>query len=900
MRIDREETRNSNWSAQERLFIMATGIVIPAAYLFGICGNLYYSRIVHGNPFANLKGLLFVTVNFLVCMLLSYFAIKKKKMKRYSPIIALILILGLIPEATMLGEAAMVIWFLTGVLYIEIMMEGKMKKIFWLIDFIWCTAYIYLCYERRSFSLFETVPEETKYLNAYLSILAVSVLMILLMEYQIRLQKENIKKIEAQKEEIDSMNKSQSRFFSSMSHEIRTPINTIIGLNEMILRENASDEINENAANIQSASRMLLHLINDILDMSKFESGEMRLTPVNYRTGDMLSDIVSMLWLRAKEKGLAFHISVAPDLPEELMGDEVRIKQILINVLNNAIKYTNEGTVTLSIQCDQKGNGEVNIIYTVVDTGIGIKKENIPYLFTAFRRVDEEKNRRIEGTGLGFSIVKQFVDLMGGKITVNSVYTKGSTFIIEIPQKIVNATPIGEMDMEKRHTHLGKTIYKQSFEAPEAKVLVVDDTAANLLVVTKLLRQTKVQVTTAGSGADALEKTLEENFHVIFMDHLMPQMDGIECMHKIKSQVGGRCKDAKIIALTANAGSDAAMLYEKEGFDGYLVKPISGEDIETELRAQLPGNLITLTGDDKDILEESLSWRSDHQKKASVVITTESVADLPKELMEKYQIAILPHMVATEKGIFRDGTEIEQQGLLAFMEKHAEKINTMAPDVAEHEAFFAAQLAHANNVIHISISSKVATSGCPAALEAAKAFDNVFVVDSGHLSSGQGLMALAAAQMAFEGKSVEEIVLELERMKSRVHTSFIVDNLDYLARANQVGRRIANITKAFMIHPVLVLRRGKMGVGKLFFGSREQAWKGYVDSVLDGVRNIDRSILFVTYAGLSQGELRKIKAMISKKMTFEKIYFQKASPAIAVNCGPGSFGLLFRTRPDEN
>lgn len=891
-----KEERQAKWSAEERLFIMATGIVIPAVSLFGVCENLCVNSFTKGNALADLTRICVVTICFLICMTLSYFAIKKKKMKRYSPVIALILVLVLIPEAALLGVGSTAIWFLTSVLYVEIMMEGKMKRLFLITDLIWCSGYIYWCYRWDRFSAVSAVPEEVKYVNVYLTLLVVAILMISLLEYQVRLQKESIGKIEMQKEEIDSLNKSQSRFFSSMSHEIRTPINTIIGLNEMILREDASDEINENAANIQSASKMLLHLINDILDMSKFESGEMRLTPVQYHTGDMLSDIVGMLWLRAKEKGLAFHISVAPDLPEVLMGDEVRIKQILINVLNNAIKYTAEGSVTLNIQCDRKGEENVNVIYTVTDTGIGIKKENIPFLFTAFRRVDEEKNRRIEGTGLGLAIVKQFVDLMGGKITVNSVYTKGSTFIIEIPQKIVSAKPIGEMDMERRHSLLGKTMYKQSFEAPEAKVLVVDDTAANLLVVKKLLRQTKVQVTTVGSGAEALEKTLEENYHVIFMDHLMPRMDGIECMHKIKMQVGGRCKDAKIVALTANAGSDIEHVYEKEGFDGYLLKPITGEEIETQLRFLLPKDLVTLTGDGQDILQESLSWRSDHQKKAHVMITTESVADLPAELIEKYQIAILPHMVSTAKGIFRDGLEIEQQGLLAYMEKNVERVNTLAPDVAMHEAFFATQLAHANNVIHISISSMVATSGCHAAMEAAKAFDNVFVVDTWHLSSGQGLMVLEAARMAKEGKSAEEIVAELERMKSSVHTSFIVENLDYLARANQVGKRIANVTKAFMIHPVLVLKKGKMGVGMVLLGSRDRAWRGYVNSVLDGVRNIDTRILFVTYVGLSQSELKEIKKMINRKMSFEKIYFQKASPAIAVNCGPGTFGLLYQTK----
>ena len=881
---------------EEKLFIRITLIIFPTIYFFFllelVVWNLYFRN---GKEWEGLGDIYIMTMAFFLSMFLFHVAIKRKRVGRYAPAVALLLIMIMIPEVVVNGggDTGKNFWFLAGALYIVIMLDGRKRIVFLLIDAVWTGLFGILSY----YYDFSTIDSrEIQFINSYMILYIVAVMVIIMVAYEIRLKQESMRKIKEQNEEIDSLNKSQSRFFSSMSHEIRTPINTIIGLNEMILRENVSTEINENATNIQSASRMLLHLINDILDMSKFESGQMQLTMGNYNTGNMLSDIVNMLWLRAKEKGLAFHINVSPDLPEELNGDEVRIKQILINVLNNAIKYTNEGSVTLGIQSDMKDDGTVNVIYTVTDTGMGIKKESIPLLFTAFRRVDEEKNRYIEGTGLGLAIVKQFVDLMGGKITVNSVYTKGSTFVIEIPQRVVSSTPIGEVDMEKRHNIQTNAVYRQQFEAPEAKVLIVDDTAANLLVVSKLLRATRVKVTCASSGAEALERTLEDHYHVILMDHMMPKMDGIECMHRIRKQVGGRCKESKIVALTANAGSENAMLYSKEGFDGYLVKPVTGESLESELLRQLPKDLVTLVGNGGNILEESLSWISDHQKKAHVAITTESVADLPKELTEKYKIAVLPHMVETQEGIFRDGIEIEQQGLLAYMDIDSNKVNTLAPDVEAHEAFFAEKLSHAYNVVHISISSLVTHSGCTFAMEACRAFDNVFVVDSGHLSSGQGLMALRAAQMAQEGRSAEEIVAEMERMKRRVHTSFIVNDLDYLARANQVGRKMANITKAFMIHPVLVLKKGRMKVGRVYLGSRKQAWSGYIASALEGAGRIDTSILFVTYVGISQNDLNWIREEIGRRMTFDEIYFQKASPAVAVNCGAGTFGLLYQTK----
>ncbi len=699
----------------------------------------------------------------------------------------------------------------------------------------------------------------------------------------------------SQQEEIRQLNQAQNRFFSNMSHEIRTPINTIIGLNEMILRQNASDEINEDAENIRSASKMLLHLINDILDMSKIESGQMKLNYAPYHTGDMLSDIVGMLWIRAKDKNLDFKVDVSPELPAELYGDEVRIKQVLINVLNNAIKYTSEGAVTLSIQCVRDGEGNANVVYAVNDTGMGIKKESIPYLFTAFKRVDEDKNRYIEGTGLGLSIVKQFVDLMNGKISVNSVYTKGSTFIIEIPQKIINDDYIGEFDAEKRHKDKEGYKYVESFEAPKAKVLVVDDTEANLMVVTKLLKETKVMIHTATSGEEALRMTLEEAYHVILMDHKMPGMDGIECMHAIRKQQGGLSREAKVIALTANGGSEAEALYDREGFDGYLMKPVTGVELEAALYRQLPAKLVNVTGMAERKDDESIAWISSHKKKVAVKITTESVADVPRALVDKYDIAVLPHMVRTDDGLFKDGLEIETGGLLTYMKNEDAYVETVPPTVEEHENFFSKQLDYANNIIHVSISSKVEHSGCIMSMAAADNFDNVTVVDSGHLSSGQGHIVVEAARLAQEGYSAQEIAERLKVMKDHVYTSFIVDSLDFLRRQGQVSSRVANIAKAFMVHPVLSLKKGVMGVSKVYFGSRSRAVDKYIAHAFKVPGVIDQRILFITYVGMTTKELEEVQNKVEELYQFKEVYFQKASPAIAANSGPGTFGLLFFT-----
>ncbi|MBO4876679.1 MAG: DegV family EDD domain-containing protein [Ruminococcus sp.] len=871
---------------RERLFILITSLT-AAAWLITIIG-----KVIAGVSAGSVIGIVTAAVLVLLIMIES---VRSANIKHGAIFVSVIVSLAFPLHSFLRGggiNGDAPIWFLFGVFFINVCLTGEMRVLFLVLE---CAEAVFCWY--FSWKMPALIYEETEISDEFVSFAALflaSAVLCVMTEVSNRFYLSEVKRSINQKKEIEALSEAQNHFFSSMSHEIRTPINTIIALNEMILRENISDEVAEDAVNIQSASNMLLHLINDILDMSKFASGQMKLSPVSYNPGDMLSDIVGMLWIRAKEKNLDFQVNVSPELPVELIGDEIRIKQILINVLNNAIKYTHEGEVSLSIQPGEEENGILNVIYTVSDTGIGIKKENIPYLFTAFRRVDEEKNRHIEGTGLGLSIVKQFVDLMGGRITVNSIYTKGSTFIIEIPQKVSGKQNIGEIKLDslsgvgKRREHIA------GFEAPEAKVLVVDDNAANLLVVSKLLRITKVQTDTVASGEEALRRTLNIHYHVIFMDHLMPNMDGIECLNAIRSQIGGHCRDSKIVALTANAGSECKTLYEKAGFDGYLTKPITGDILERELYRLLPRELTFTKAEAEDILKETVSWMNKGERKKTVVITTESVADLPQEIIDRYGIAILPHLVCTEEGNFMDGVEIETKGMLDYMQDISRKVVTRSPDIQTVESFFAKQLTSANNIIHISISSGLANSGCPAAQEAARAFNNVTVIDSGHLSSGQGLMVIEACRLVEEGKSPEEITEHLESLKYRIHTSFVVDSLDFLARAEQVTEGTAAVTKALMAKPVLVMRHSKLGVGKIYFGSRDRVWRRYIRSVLRRPSAIDRRILFVTYVGLSKRDMEWIREQVEKYAEFDTIYFQKASPVIAMNCGEGTFGLLVR------
>ena len=393
---------------QERLFrmIMAAGLV---GLMIGIISGIF-----SGEDIANTLTLCGA---FLFLGIITFVSIRYHKIQMGAVITGVLILFVVMPfnfftTGGIYGGASL--WFLLGIVYVCFLIEKRIKIVLILCGFAVDAACYYIAFYHSEY----VVPHTMKmaYSESFVSMVIVSAVICSMIAFQNAIFKRENKLAQEQKKEIEDLNRMQNRFFSSMSHEIRTPINTIIGLNEMILRENVSDEVADDAANIQSASEMLLALINDILDMSKIESGKMDIVQTTYDLGAMLSDLVGMIWIRAKEKGLEFHVDVDQSLPSQLYGDEVRIKQILINMLNNAVKYTSEGSVTLSIQCKRQENGHAQISYSVTDTGIGIKKENIPFLFNAFKRIGEEKNRYIEGTGLGLSIVKQLVELMDGRL----------------------------------------------------------------------------------------------------------------------------------------------------------------------------------------------------------------------------------------------------------------------------------------------------------------------------------------------------------------------------------------------------------------------------------------------------------------------------------------------------
>ncbi len=398
------------------------------------------------------------------------------------------------------------------------------------------------------------------------------------------------KDADAARQEALAANEAKGKFLAQMSHEIRTPINAVLGMDEMILRESKEQNVREYAMDIYTAGQSLLSLINDILDFSKIDSGKMEIVPVVYDLSSLIYDLVNMISQRAADKALQLEVEVDHEIPSRLFGDDVRIRQILINLLTNAVKYTHEGTVWLRV-AGRVVNDVVVIRFIVEDTGIGIKAEDLPKLSAEFERIEEDRNRNIEGTGLGMSITIQLLTLLGSKLHVESEYGKGSKFYFELEQKIIEDTPIG--DFGSKIQQIAENFsYTSKICAPEAKILVVDDNAVNRKVLRNLLKETQIQVTEAAGGAECLHLVQESHYDLIFLDHMMPEMDGVETLHRIKALSTFPCEDTPIVVLTANAVSGAKEAYLSEGFDDFLSKPIMPDKLETMIQTMLPEKLL--------------------------------------------------------------------------------------------------------------------------------------------------------------------------------------------------------------------------------------------------------------------------------------------------------------------
>lgn len=385
---------------------------------------------------------------------------------------------------------------------------------------------------------------------------------------------------------------AKSAFLANMSHEIRTPINAVLGMNEMILREAKDKTILGYSANIKTAGTNLLSIVNDILDFSKIEAGKMELIPDNYEMSSLIIDLMNMTRERAQNKGLKYELNVSPDFPKTLFGDSIRIKQCILNLLTNAIKYTKEGSITFTINFDKLNNDELLLKVHVIDTGCGIKSEDMEKLFTPFERIEEGKNRTIEGSGLGISIVRKLLRMMESTLEVQSTYGKGSDFSFQIKQKVIDWTPAGDLNEAYIESVKQMANYKEKLHAPRAQLLFVDDTAMNLDVIKGLLKNTGIKIDTALSGKEALEAVKHNTYDILFIDHRMPEMDGIETLHAMKEMKDNLSAGKPCIALTANAISGVRKMYLNEGFDDYISKPVNPAKLEELIKQYLPQEYI--------------------------------------------------------------------------------------------------------------------------------------------------------------------------------------------------------------------------------------------------------------------------------------------------------------------
>ena len=394
--------------------------------------------------------------------------------------------------------------------------------------------------------------------------------------------------LEKAKEEAERANNAKSQFLARVSHEMRTPINAILGMNEIILRETDEKNTLKYAKDVKGSSMVLLNIINEILDSSKVESGKMEIVEVEYEQGSLLNDVYNMIEVKAKEKNLELIFDIDAKMPRAYFGDDKRIRQILLNLLTNAVKYTEKGSVTLKLTCTVENDIAV-LHYAVIDTGIGIRKEDLGKIYEEFQRIDVSRNRDVEGTGLGMPLVQQFLKLMGSELHVNSQYEQGSEFSFDIIQKVIDPLPVGDFKAVYEIIDSQKDI-KTSYIAPNVKVLVVDDFEMNRKVFSGLLKRTQMQIYEAESGMTCLEMLKREHFDIVFLDHMMPEMDGIQTLYKIREY--GLCESVPIIMLTANALVGDREKYISEGFDDFLTKPIIPEQLDQMMRKHLPENVI--------------------------------------------------------------------------------------------------------------------------------------------------------------------------------------------------------------------------------------------------------------------------------------------------------------------
>ena len=520
------------------------------------------------------------------------------------------------------------------------------------------------------------------------SLILVGLLFLLI--FAVTQQLRDIRNTELEKQRAMEISRTKTDFLASMSHEIRTPINSILGMNEMILRENKDPEIENYANTIQRSGRMLLGLVNDVLDFSRIEAGVLEITPADYRLTELLTDIAFITREQTDQKGLAFEITVAPGVPDGMYSDEFRIKQILLNLISNAVKYTDKGKVTILVGGEyetpitEKENEIYRLKLTVQDTGRGIREEDREHLFEAFRRSDLKVNRSIEGTGLGLAIVKNIVDSMHGTVGVVSEYGKGSSFTVELPQKVTDKTPVPANPEAVRQASQPANTARHtcSYTAPEARILVVDDNRPNLSIVSALLKETEIKIDLCTDGRQALTQCRKNQYDLILLDHMMPEPDGIQTLEMIRTDPLSRNRQTPAVVLTANAVAGSRETYMKAGFADYLTKPLDSALLEKTVRNYIPtGKIHDIQAGTKQDKEENEIFEFEPDLDAAEEETAagyQEQAEQQTQELKQTEQSFRP--VPEIEGIDRSAALANAGGSEEFLRQIMQDITAEAPD----------------------------------------------------------------------------------------------------------------------------------------------------------------------------------------------------------------------------
>ncbi len=526
-----------------------------------------------------------------------YLSVVKKKTK-LAVIVTSTVIMTIFPAMYFCSggmKSGMPIWFVIALIISWLILKGIACYIFFALNTTVFTTCIVL--EVKYPQLVVPISSDVSIASDIIQCMIVAAcVLVIIFKYQSSVYEKQRQSLEQQKIEIretmlalERANQAKNEFLTNMSHEIRTPINAIIGMDEIILRENENGEIAHYAESIKDASSTLLGFVNDILDFSKIESGSMEIEEYPYKLDDMVNKMGKLIKPQTDKKGLEYKVTVDDNVPKNLIGDCFKINRIVNNLLSNAVKFTNDGYIALTVGCEIKGDiAELKI--SVADTGIGIAEENVQYVFDSFSRFELNKNRNIEGAGLGLTITKRLVDLMGGSITTKSVYGSGSIFIVTIPQKI---------DVDKTN-NIEKNIVVKPFIAPDAKVLAVDDNSINLEVLRCLVKKYKMVIETATGGDECLKMCGVNKYDMIFMDHMMPSPDGIETLKILRKDINTLNGNTPVVVLTANVIKGVREKYLSDGFADYLGKPIDVKELERILFTVLPNEVIELVEEDNN------------------------------------------------------------------------------------------------------------------------------------------------------------------------------------------------------------------------------------------------------------------------------------------------------------